>query len=401
MILFDIIMTLIEDFILSLYSYYVFKLSKKSYILFLSLILLLETYYFNYTIRNNLLLFLIIILTIFITTIIYTKTINFYYCIVPSVIIIILFLSNTIALYITSMIFNTTIISLTTLSSAVIYISIISRIIFIIVTHIFYKYFKKVDFKDLFSNFTLIPFIIFILALLSCFITLYESIFYTSVSHYTIEILLFIFFIVAILFFVILYKMINNFLINKKISNELIKSKYSKEIYFQINKLSDKILQDKHDIFYTLLNLKNNVNSKDKDFLIEELDKAIDRFKYNKLSNTSNIPIFDYYIINTINFFKQRGYNIKTLISVDNNQCLENWEVIDTIKKIIDYTIEYTNLSKKFDFQLYDQNGYLLLKIIVPKNNYIYSFKTINSNRIITFKVENFNHDNEISVLIN
>lgn len=401
MIVFELIMSLIEDFILSLYCYLFFKLSKKSYVFLLTLLLFFETAFFNNVIRNNLLLFFLLILTIFITTFIYTKVINLYYFIIPAIIIVILFISNTIALYITALIFNTSIISLTSSSYAIISISLISRIIFVVATHIFYMFFKEINFKEYFNNYTMIPFIAFIIVLLSCFISLYESIFYISISHNTIEILLFMFFIVAILFFIILYKMINDFLINKKISNELIKSKYSQEIYFQINKLSDKILQDKHDIFYTLLNLKNIANSKSKESVILELDKAIDRFKYNELSNTSNIPIFDYYIINTINFYKQRGYNIKTLISVDQNLCLENWEVIDTIKKIIDYTIEYTNSSKKFDFQLYDQGAYLLLKLIIPKNDSIYNFNNVNSNHIKTFKIKTFDQDYEISILIN
>jgi len=195
--------------------------------------------------------------------------------------------------------------------------------------------------------------------------------------------------------------MINDFLTNEKISNELIKSKYSQEIYYQINKLSDRILQDKHDIFYTLLNLKNIANSKNKESIIVELDKAIERFKCNELSNTSNIPIFDYYIINTINFYKQRGYNIKTLISVDQNPCLENWEVIETIKKTIDYTIDYAILSKRFDFQLYNQGEYLLLKIIIPRNDSIYDISNIVSNHIKTFKINTLIQDYEISILIN
>ena len=362
MIIFDLIMTLIESFFISVFNSNIFKIKNISYILLSTICIFIETSFFNDFILNNLLLLILIILTCFFLTVFYKRKVYSYYYLIPSIAMAILLLSNTIALFITSFIYGLEVADVSNSINAIIMLSLLSRVIFGAILFIFYRYQKTVNENDMLKQINWIPLLAFSVSLLGAFTTLYESIFYQIIDHATVKLLLFEFLILTISSFAVLYNVINSYRLNQKMKNEFLKIKFSKEIYSQTNKLSYQILKDKHYISYVLITVYNYLKKNDVDNALAQLNKSISHIKHSEISYTTNIPVFDYYVVNTINSCKRNGYVIKTVISLNNTSILEKWEIIEIIKDLLDYTIEYTKNEKRFHIQIYDKNRYLVVK---------------------------------------
>ena len=379
-------MTIIESFFIAFFNNKIFNVKKVSYIILLTIFICIETVAFNNFITNNLVLLVLIILTCFFMTVFYKKKIYSYYYLIPSIAIAILLLSNTVSLFITALIFGLDVINVSDSINAIIMLSLLSRFIFGIVLLIFYKYQKVVDENEILKQRNWIPFLMFSISLLGAFTTLYEAIFYQVIDHNTLELLLFELLILVISSFTVLYSVSSSYKLNQKMKDELLKVKFSKEIYNETNKLSYQILKDKHYISYVLTNIYNYLKKNDIDKALVQLEKSITQIKNSEMSYTTNIPIFDYYIVNTINFFKRNGYDIKTIISLNDPTILEKWEIIEIIKKLLDYTIEYTRIEKKFQIQIYDKNKYLIVKFNIPKNDNNFIFSNYNNEFLKVYK---------------
>lgn len=374
MIIFDLIMTLIESFFISVFNSNIFKIKNISYILLSTICIFIETTFFNDFILNNLLLLILIILTCFFLTVFYKRKVYSYYYLIPSIAIAILLLSNTIALFITSFIYGLDVADVSNSINAIIMLSLLSRVIFGAILFIFYRYQKTVNENDMLKQINWIPLLAFSVSLLGAFTTLYESIFYQIIDHATVKLLLFEFLILTISSFAVLYNVINSYRLNQKMKNEFLKIKFSKEIYSQTNKLSYQILKDKHYISYVLITVYNYLKKNDVDNALAQLNKSISHIKHSEISYTTNIPVFDYYIVNTINSCKRNGYVIKTVISLNNTSILEKWEIIEIIKDLLDYTIEYTKNEKDFIFKFMIKIDIWLLNLLFQKMMMILSF---------------------------
>lgn len=398
MIIFDLIMTLIESFFISVFNSNIFKIKNISYILLSTICIFIETTFFNDFILNNLLLLILIILTCFFLTVFYKRKVYSYYYLIPSIAMAILLLSNTIALFITSFIYGLEVADVSNSINAIIMLSLLSRVIFGAILFIFYRYQKTVNENDMLKQINWIPLLAFSVSLLGAFTTLYESIFYQIIDHATVKLLLFEFLILTISSFAVLYNVINSYRLNQKMKNEFLKIKFSKEIYSQTNKLSYQILKDKHYISYVLITVYNYLKKNDVDNALAQLNKSISHIKHSEISYTTNIPVFDYYIVNTINSCKRNGYVIKTVISLNNTSILEKWEIIEIIKDLLDYTIEYTKNEKRFHIQIYDKNRYLVVKFIVPKNGDDFVFLNFNDELVKIY--DQYNQDNNIIIKV-
>lgn len=398
MIIFDLIMTLIESFFISVFNSNIFKIKNISYILLSTICIFIETTFFNDFILNNLLLLILIILTCFFLTVFYKRKVYSYYYLIPSIAMAILLLSNTIALFITSFIYGLDVADVSNSINAIIMLSLLSRVIFGAILFIFYRYQKTVNENDMLKQINWIPLLAFSVSLLGAFTTLYESIFYQIIDHATVKLLLLEFLILTISSFAVLYNVINSYRLNQKMKNEFLKIKFSKEIYSQTNKLSYQILKDKHYISYVLITVYNYLKKNDVDNALAQLNKSISHIKHSEISYTTNIPVFDYYIVNTINSCKRNGYVIKTVISLNNTPILEKWEIIEIIKDLLDYTIEYTENEKRFHIQIYDKNRYLVVKFIVPKNDDDFVFLNFNDELVKIY--DQYNQDNNIIIKV-
>ncbi len=372
MILFDAIMTIIEDFILSYFSFKILEINDKKGLIFLNAIIcFIETLIFNNYIRNNFLLLVLLILTNFIMIYSIKKELNLYYFIIPSILIALLLFSNTISLFLVSLFLNISPKDIGLINTLVIILSLISRVFYFILSFMFYyvekrlKQYRKVTLKKDYW----IVFCIFTFTFLGAYTILYEAIFYQTIGSKTIYNLLFLFIILIISFFILYYRMQIDHYNHMLISNELMKNHYAEELFKKTNKLSYQILQEKHHMFYVMIKIRNLLRNNNLDETSLFINEVIENYQAYELTQTLNIPVFDYNILNYINLLKKDGYNITTIITVENNKMLEDIDIINIIKECIETIVQYTTNDRQFDLQLHDSNSYLILKIITDKQN--------------------------------
>lgn len=372
MILFDTIMTIIEDFILSYFSFKILEINDKKGLIFLNAIIcFIETFIFNNYITNNFLLLALLIMTNFVIIYFVKNELNLYYFIIPSILIALLLFSNTISLVFVSLFLNISPKDIGLTNTAVIILSLISRVFYFIFGFMFYyvekrlKQYRKVTLKKDYW----IVFCIFTFTFLGAYTILYEAIFYQTIGSKTIYNLLFLFIILIISFFILYYRMQIDHYNHMLISNELLKSHYAEELYKKTNKLSYQILQEKHHMFYILIKIRNLLENHNLDETSLFVNEVIENYQAYELTQTSNVPAFDYNILNYINLLKKDGYNITTIITVENNKMLEDIHIINIIKECIETIVQYTTNERQFDLQLHDSDSYLILKITTHKQN--------------------------------
>lgn len=370
MILFDFIITLIEDFTLSFFNYTILDIPHKRRTVIITIIIsLIGTYVFNNLILNNFWLLVYLLLVYTGTSIYITKELNLYYFIVPSILIAILLLSNTVSLIIISSFFKVNPIDIGGNNLYIIYLSLLSRVVYILFSLVFNLFEKKLEFNQnyiLKSNYWL-SFCIFTLSFLGVFTSLYELIFYNLIDTIAIYKLLIQFIIMISSFFVFYVNIQREYQNNLEISSELIKSHYANETYKRINKLSYQMLQEKHMILYILLKIKNLNLENNKEEIERYINENLDKFKTYDFSHTTNNSLFDHYILNYINLLKAEGYIIKEIIAIQSDRLLGNKEIIKIIELAIRKVADYSASSKEFDIQLYDSNMYLIMKIVTKK----------------------------------
>lgn len=403
MVIFDIIMTLIESFLLPYFTFKILGISnQKISIVITAILCFLEIYVLNTVILNNFIALLLLIFTNFIVLYLIKKELNLYYFIIPSIIIGLLISSNVLALLITVAVFGIKPENIGINMNAIITLSLISRIIYVLLCYIFYKIEKgaRMDRIIVIKKDYWIVFVTCFFSFLSIYTILYESVFYNVIERRTIYRMLFLFIVLITSFIVLYFKMQQDYHKNLMISNELMKTQYSKETYDKVNKLSYEMLQEKHHMFYILLNLKDLATKNKNTEIIEFIDKKITDFQSFELTQRTKSPLFDYYILDYISELKKDGYSIKTIISIDNHIFLENVELINLIRQYIEDMVEYACNSKKIEIFLSDnESSYLILKITTTFNKELFLQKDIKSEYIKKVDLINTT-DNEVELRV-
>lgn len=151
-------------------------------------------------------------------------------------------------------------------------------------------------------------------------------------------------------------------------NDKLVKSYYVDETYKKINRMSYKVLQEKHEMFYMLLNIKRLFFYGEKEEMLSFIDKKIKNFQSYNLSQTLNSPLFDYHIMGYINILKDNGYEIKLAIALNNDMLLENIILVKAMKECIKMCVYYCKYDKNFDLHIYDKNTYLMIKLLFKKS---------------------------------
>lgn len=131
MIIFDILMTLFEDFIISYFLVNIFSDTKKFNTIFIiTLITLIETFILNNYFMNNELLFFSLVTTWTISLCFITKKINILYLLLPCLMMGLLLISNISSFYFISLIFGIKINQINFHQELLITTIILSRVIF-------------------------------------------------------------------------------------------------------------------------------------------------------------------------------------------------------------------------------------------------------------------------------
>lgn len=380
MILFDVFMTFIEDFVLSYYSLKISHTPHKFYhILFMTLICMLETFMLTFISVNNLLLQFMLIITLCFFVCILQKKYTIYNIVIPILLMACLIISLIISSIVSCVIFQIPFYNVLNSLYVFLFQCILSRILFIFLCRLIAKYENQFD-LIIFKKYNWFSFMMVSLSMVSILTFIYESIIYNKILMNRLYIIIVLLLILTIAMFYFYTNTKVNYRLYIETSTQLLKEQYSKEMYQKTKDLSYKILLDKHEMYYNLLHIQNCICNKREKEALKFINQKIDQYKAYELSSLTHNPIFDYQILGYINELRQMGYDIKPIITCQNNHSLERMEIIDFMKEAIDVFVEYTQDSKRFEIYLYEKNSVLILKMSADKQNV--NLKKINTENL-------------------
>ena len=402
MIFFDVMMTLIEDFIIAYFDFKILNINNKKLIFFLTFFCTLITFIFNNLLLDNYWLMIILIMIFTVTSSFCNQKRNLIYFIVPAILIIVLLFSNTISTILVSTVFFINPIKITSNNVYIILLSLLSRVIFLILSYLFSYYDNKYRLnknKLLVGNYWW-SFCLFVLSFLGVYTLLFEMIFYHMISSINMYKLLFQVIVMCCSFFIFYFNIQKEYQNNIIINEKLLKSKYATETYEKINKLSYQMLQEKHLMYYILISIKNYLDNDNRKEIEKLIENQLDKFDFYKLSNLTGIRIFDEEIIKYLISLEKNGFSIKKVLTINSINVLENSNFVKEIKLILKQVVEFCLDNKTFELYLYEVNEFVVLKIVVINKDKMFKFNKDYNEHIIERRIVQIKNDNiEIKVL--
>lgn len=402
MIFFDVMMTLIEDFIIAYFDFKILNINNKKLIFFLTFFCTLITFIFNNLLLDNYWLMIILIMIFTVTSSFCNQKRNLIYFIVPTILIIVLLFSNTISTILVSTVFFINPIKIASNNVYIILLSLLSRVIFLILSYLFSYYDNKYRLnknKLLVGNYWW-SFCLFVLSFLGVYTLLSEMIFYHMISSINMYKLLFQVIVMCCSFFIFYFNIQKEYQNNIIINEKLLKSKYATETYEKINKLSYQMLQEKHLMYYILISIKNYLDNDNRKEIEKLIENQLDKFDFYKLSNLTGIRIFDEEIIKYLISLEKNGFSIKKVLTINSINVLENSNFVKEIKLILKQVVEFCLDNKTFELYLYEVNEFVVLKIVVINKDKMFKFNKDYNEHIIERRIVQIKNDNiEIKVL--
>ena len=402
MIFFDVMMTLIEDFIIAYFDFKILNINNKKLIFFLTFFCTLITFIFNNLLLDNYWLMIILIMIFTVTSSFCNQKRNLIYFIVPAILIIVLLFSNTISTILVSTVFFINPIKIASNNVYIILLSLLSRVIFLILSYLFSYYDNKYRLnknKLLVGNYWW-SFCLFVLSFLGVYTLLFEIIFYHMISSINMYKLLFQVIVMCCSFFIFYFNIQKEYQNNIIINEKLLKSKYATETYEKINKLSYQMLQEKHLMYYILISIKNYLDNDNRKEIEKLIENQLDKFDFYKLSNLTGIRIFDEEIIKYLISLEKNGFSIKKVLTINSINVLENSNFVKEIKLILKQVVEFCLDNKTFELYLYEVNEFVVLKIVVINKDKMFKFNKDYNEHIIERRIVQIKNDNiEIKVL--
>lgn len=402
MIFFDVMMTLIEDFIIAYFDFKILNINNKKLIFFLTFFCTLITFIFNNLLLDNYWLMIILIMIFTVTSSFCNQKRNLIYFIVPAILIIVLLFSNTISTILVSTVFFINPIKIASNNVYIILLSLLSRVIFLILSYLFSYYDNKYRLnknKLLVGNYWW-SFCLFVLSFLGVYTLLFEMIFYHMISSINMYKLLFQVIVMCCSFFIFYFNIQKEYQNNIIINEKLLKSKYATETYEKINKLSYQMLQEKHLMYYILVSIKNYLDNDNRKEIEKLIENQLDKFDFYKLSNLTGIRIFDEEIIKYLISLEKNGFSIKKVLTINSINVLENSNFVKEIKLILKQVVEFCLDNKTFELYLYEVNEFVVLKIVVINKDKMFKFNKDYNEHIIERRIVQIKNDNiEIKVL--
>lgn len=399
---FDVMMTLIEDFIIAYFDFKILNINNKKLIFFFTFFCTLITFIFNNLLLDNYWLMIILIMIFTVTSSFCNQKRNLIYFIVPAILIIVLLFSNTISTILVSTVFFINPIKIASNNVYIILLSLLSRVIFLILSYLFSYYDNKYRLnknKLLVGNYWW-SFCLFVLSFLGVYTLLFEMIFYHMISSINMYKLLFQVIVMCCSFFIFYFNIQKEYQNNIIINEKLLKSKYATETYEKINKLSYQMLQEKHLMYYILISIKNYLDNDNRKEIEKLIENQLDKFDFYKLSNLTGIRIFDEEIIKYLISLEKNGFSIKKVLTINSINVLENSNFVKEIKLILKQVVEFCLDNKTFELYLYEVNEFVVLKIVVINKDKMFKFNKDYNEHIIERRIVQIKNDNiEIKVL--
>lgn len=396
----DILINLIEGFILSVFSAYYFNLTNKlRYIFVITIILTLEITLSNYINQLSWLLIFIEIITLFVSLILkkQSKLSSAFMCIVINVILL---CCNGIALFFTSFMFEIPMDQLTMIQNPhEFYIAIIiSKLCLSIIVICLCRYKLTLANNLNLKQWWMFVVIMFTSLLLS--IIILEIIMKKSFK-FNIMIIALILIVVNMFFIILLFyrtNIENERLINitTKINNAKNKEK-SFKLLETVNRDMEKVM---HNSKYFLLTIKNVLRTKDYEKIESLVDKRINEIlRLQTLLDTGNL-LFDYNFNFNLRKYNLQNRNIKFMISLDEIDFVNSQIFIDYINKIL-YFIKSDLKDNYISLNMFNTKTHIIIRIIFKKNivlNKYWELQLRELNEIIYLIYEIKSYENFIKV---
>lgn len=381
----DLIATIFEELILSMsVSYFLKTRHEIFYVLFTSILCIIETYLFSFFYIDNIILILLIIITHLVMLLLIDQG-NFLQKISTIIFFVfILLFSNYISLYIFSILNDIPVIELRKNVHIFSFTVIFSKFLFAIFSLFFCMYFKKKNYNFVIEKYEVI--VAIILDIIFIFTLLGESLVYGNMLNSVILIVMLQLIILSALI-CLLYNKIQT---ENREKIELVK-KTTKLEYLRINNdkithMYDTIISKEHNMIYFLRKIKMLLIDEKicNENIINLIDGEIEQIiSYKFISNTGN-PNFDIEISNKINMLKEEGFDLKIILMIGNDSRVNNTYVIDMVNQFIDFISSYSK-TKKIELRIKQKNNMLILKAISSYVDYIpkeYKRKILNEGAI-------------------
>ena len=295
--------------------------------------------------------------------------------------VLLLLISNYVALYIFSILHNIPVIDLSTNLTIFNYTVIFSKFIFAIISLIFCLYFNKRDYNFVLEKNGIISAIILDIVLI--FTILGESLVYGKMLNSVILIVMFQLIILSVLI-CLLYNRIH--LENKEritLAKKATKLEYLRINNDRITQMYNVIISKEHSMIYLLRKIRLLVDDENTQIL-QLIDQEIEKIiSYKFISNTGN-SIFDIEISNKINMLKDEGYDIKVIIMIDKDSRINNSEIISKVLNFIEY-VTVNSKNNKIDLRIKKVEDILVLKslsLYKKDTTNLYEKKIINEGKV-------------------
>lgn len=367
MIVYDFLLTFIESFILSSFIFASVDLNQyKKSGLVLTFIFVVETFVFNNFYVNNLVLLITELITGMIFIFYYKKDIKFIYIFIICLSIGLIIVSNLVALSVVSIILQIGINSLSTNLSFYFLATILSKMVYFLISLVAYRIFKRNDSSLSLSKWW--PLLLFFAFVLIMIIVIGESIVFNTINISTLWVLL-VCLISSLLLAIYIYIKVN--LDNKKqieLTSQLVKNKYINKNYDKMNYLYNKTIKERHEMMYVLLHVKNDILDNRYESALEILSEQISKTEGMQLLKSTQNPYFDYKMHEALDEYRNRGFKIKTSFSLGKIGLLSDETFIEELLNIIEYLSTVTDESKNMSIFLNQKNQNLIVLIDISSN---------------------------------
>ena len=199
--------------------------------------------------------------------------------------------------------------------------------------------------------------------------------------------------IVEITYFLINYYVNKQKIINNNLMIAIDKNENQYKLFHKTNKIVEQIERDKHMMLYSLINIETLLSLKKEKELSMFLKKEINKLlNYNFLSSTNN-PIFDYNLTETINHLIAKGFDIKIILMLDEqNAILDDKSFVLLLMDFIKIIIESQSYKDNIEILFKTVNDHILFKIVIPngklKENSSFIKQLLNRKSIINYNAK-------------
>lgn len=398
MVVFDLLITFVESFILAAFIAMAFDLIHNiKPLLLLTALFTIETTFFNTVYLSNFLLLFVETITALLFLYYFCKNIQFFNFFIIFLGIAFIMLSNTLSLYLFSLFFDLNVNNIS--SNSVLYICVVSlsKVIYFIMCLISLKFLENN--KNVLELKKWWLFLIYVSIILIINIFLLESILFNK-KNTSLMIFLSALSLFLLILTIVIYIIINNDSKQQiKLAKQLIRNEYVNKNYIQMNYIYNSTLKERHRMMYLLLKYKDFAQTGKNIELVKNIDEELKRIdKEVSIQSTSN-PYFDYRIREFLRDLKMSNYKIKTVFQFDKAEILNQEEIVTEIIDYITSLIEYSNEEKYLSLYITQLKEYLLIKIKVSSDKKIDMCNQF-LNSQFKYELKTGNGYNELNLLI-